>query len=665
MAAQDTGTTEQMRARARASHGAGRLEEAEQFYRRILDAAPGDLDARHMLGVLCLEQDRAAEALEIITPLLHEVPDHADIRAHHGLTLQTLGRTEEALADFDRALAIRPDNALTLLFRGNLLLEAGRAGDALESYDRLLQIAPGYDEAWFRRGAALWLMERFEDALASYRNALQINPNRFGAAFNSGTTLLKLERYDEAQAAFEKAAALAPDHRYLLGAMAGAVSGACDFGRWKGLRAPMIEAVKDRTAIVAPLTFMPFCDDGALRRTCSESFAADRVAPSITPLWTSELYTHDRIRIAYLSSDFYQHATAELIAGLIETHDREAFDVTAVSFSRDDASPLRQRIVKAFDHFEDVRAASDADVARWLRTREIDIVVDLKVHTEGARAGILAHRPCPVQVNYLGYPGTLGAPWLDYVIGDAVVLPFRDQDFYSEKIVHLPHCYQVNDARRAIAESAPSRADAGLPAKAFVFCCFNAAWKITPRVFDVWMRLLKAVPGSVLWLLEDNLSMPEHLRAEAGARGVDAARLVFAPRAEPASHLARHRLADLFLDTLPYGAHTTASDALWAGLPVLACLGRQFDGRVAASLLETIGLPELVTASLDDYEALALALAREPERLAGLRARLAANRLLSPLYDVARFTRAIEAAYRCMMEISRRGDKPQGFAVPA
>ena len=656
---------EALRAQAHAQHGARRLEEAEQSYRRILDVVPDDLEARHMLGVLRLEQDRAQEALEIMAPLLGEAPDHADLRTHHGLALQTLGRTDEALAGFDRALAIKPDNALTLLFRGNLLLDAGRVEDALVSYDRLLQIAPGYDEAWFRRGAALWLMERFEDALASYRNALAINPSRFGAAFNSGTTLLKLERYDEALAVFEQAAVLAPGHRYLLGAMAGAVSGACDFGRWKGLRAPMIEAVRDRTALIAPLTFMPFCDDGAVRRACSESFAADQVPASITPLWTGERYAHDRIRIAYLSSDFYQHATAELIAGLIETHDRGTFDVTAVSFSRDDGSPLRQRIIKAFDHFKDVRAMTDADVARWLRVQEIDIAVDLKVHTEGARAGILAHRPCPVQVNYLGYPGTIGAPWLDYIIGDAVVLPFSDQNFYNEKIVHLPHCYQANDARRAIAESVPGRAEAGLPQKAFVFCCFNAAWKITPAIFDVWMRLLKAVPGSVLWLLEDNLSMPGHLRAEAGARGVDVARLVFAPRAEPASHLARHRLADLFLDTLPYGAHTTASDALWTGLPLLTCLGRRFDGRVAASLLKTIGLSELVTTSLDEYEALALALARDPERLAGLRARLAANRLSSPLYDVAKFTRYLEAAYRCMMEVSRQGGKQQGFAVPA
>jgi len=298
-----------------------------------------------------------------------------------------------------------------------------------------------------------------------------------------------------------------------------------------------------------------------------------------------------------------------------------------------------------------------------LRNGEFDIAIDLKGHTEGARPGILAHRPCPVQAGYLGYPGTIAAPWLDYIIADALVLPFSDQAFYSEKIVHLPHCYQVNDSTRVIATETPTRRAAGLPAEDFVFCCFNAAWKITPAVFDVWMRLLATVPGSVLWLLEDNAVMPGHLCAAAVARGIEPARLVFAPRLPSAEHLARHRLADLFLDTLPYNAHTTASDALWAGLPVLTSLGTQFDGRVAASLLQAVGLPELVTHNIADYEALALALAQDPTRLAGLRARLAANRLSSPLYDTDRFRTAIEAAYLHMMEISHARRAPESFTV--
>ena len=656
---------EKLHAKARELHAAGQLEEAEHLYRRIVELHRTDLEARYRIGVVRLQQDRAAEALAILEPLVAEAPGNADIRTQCGLARQELGQRDDALADFDQALALNPNNALTLLYRGNLLTASGLFSDALENYDRLLILAPGYDEAWFRRGSTLWLMDRFDEALASYARALELNSARFSAVFNSGTVLLKLERYDQAFVAFEKARSLAPDHRYVLGGAASALLGACDLARWDEYQSLVVDAIRNRRAVIAPLTFLPFCDDGTLRRVCGENFVADRIPPLGAPLWTGRHYAHGRIRIAYLSADFCQHATAELIAGLIERHDRTRFEVAAISFGRDDGSALRARLMKGFDRFEDVRARSDAEVAALLRDGEFDIAIDLKGHTEGSRPGILAHRPCPVQVHYLGYPGTIAAPWLDYIIGDAVVLPFDHQPFYSEKIVHLPHCYQVNDSTRTIAAETPMRSDAGLPPEDFVFCCFNAAWKITPAIFDIWMRLLAKVEGSVLWLLEDNDAMPGHLRTAAAARGIDPARLVFAPRAPSAAHLARHRLADLFLDTLPYNAHTTASDALWAGLPVLTCLGAQFDGRVAASLLRAIGLPELVTRTMDAYEALALALARDPVRLANLRARLSANRLSSPLYDTDRFHVSLEAAYLRMLEISRNNGLPESFTVSA
>jgi predicted O-linked N-acetylglucosamine transferase (SPINDLY family) len=654
---------EKLRLKAGDLHNAGRLEEAEQVYRRILELHRTDQGARYAIGVIRLQQGHAAEALMLLEPLAAEAPRNGDMLCQCGKARQALGRHEEALRDFERALEVNPNNALALFYRGDLFGEMGQAQEALQSYERLLQIAPGYGEAWFRRGNLLWQMERLEEAWTSFRRALDCDPARFSAAFNCGTVLLKLERFDEAFAAFEQAAALAPQQPYLLGGLAAAVLGGCDLQRWPGVQARVTEAVRDKAAVIVPLDFLPFGDDAALRRRCSETFVADRVPQPAGPLWTGRPRDHDRVRIAYLSADFRQHATAELIAGLIAAHDRTRFEVGAVSFGRDDGSALRARLAGSFDWFEDVRLKSDRDVALRLKDKEIDIAVDLKGHTQDSRPGILAHRPCPVQVNYLGYPGTIGAPWLDYILADARVLPFDRQAFYSEKIVHLPHCYQANDATRAIGET-PSRAEAGLPAEGFVFCCFNAAWKITPTMFDAWMRVLPAVPDSVLWLLDDNQTARRNLAAAAAARGVDPARLVFAPRIASAAHLARHRLADLFLDTLLYNAHTTASDALWAGLPVLTCLGTQFDGRVAASLLETIGLPELVAHNMEDYEALALALARDPARLKALRTRLAENRRTSPLYDTDRFRRSLEAAFLRMMEISRAGQAPQSFAVP-
>jgi predicted O-linked N-acetylglucosamine transferase (SPINDLY family) len=653
---------EQWRARAAELHAQGQLDEAAQCYQRVLDLWRSDREARYRIGVIRLQQGRATDALVFLEPLADETPQDADILSQRGRARQDEGRLGEALEDFERALRLQPSNALALLYRAGLLADMGELEAALLSYGRLLQVAPSYDEGWFRHGSLLWRMERLEEALAGYRRALELNPKRFGAAFNSGTILLKLERYGQALAMFEAARAMAPDHPYLLGGLASAVQGACDFTRWEDLQRQAIQAVEQGSSVLAPLVFLPFCDDGLLRRRCSEMFVADRVPAPSAPLWTGAPYRHERIRIAYLSADFRQHATAELIAGLIERHDRARFEVIAVSFGSDDGSAMRARLVKAFDRFEDVRLKSDSDVAQWLKDNEIDIAIDLKGHTEESRPGILSHRPCPVQASYLGYPGTIGAAWLDYILADARVLPFDHQLFYSEKIVHLPHCYQVNDATRAIGET-PTRTRAGLPDEGFVFCCFNAAWKITPAMFDVWMRLLKSVPDSVLWLLDDNATAKRNLELAAAARGVDPARLIFAPRVPPAVHLARHRLADLFLDTLPYNAHTTASDALWAGLPVITCQGAQFDGRVAASLLQTVGLGELVTHSMEDYERLALELARDPARLSALKTKLAANRHSSPLFDTDAFRRGIETAYWRMLEIAQNGRAPESFTV--
>jgi len=615
-----------------------------------------------MMAVMQLRQGRAEEALGLLSALCAEAPGDVDIRTHHGLAQQGLGRHEAALADFDQALALNPGAALVLLYRGDALAGLGRAGDALASYERLIQIAPRFDEAWFGRAAALWLLGRAEEALGSYRQCQALNPGRFSAAFNIGTSLLKLDRYDEALAAFEQAQALAPDHPYLPGAMAAAVLGGCDLERWPQMQDRLIEAVRSAKAVVPPLTFLPFCDDGDLRRACSAAFVTDRVPQMPAPLWTGARYDHRPIRIAYLSGDFHQHATSELIAGLIERHDRAQFQVTGISFSKEDGSAIRKRIVAAFDDFRDVRTLPDREVAQWLRDNEFDIAVDLKGHTEGSRPGILAYRPCPVQVNWLGYPGTIGADFLDYIVGDPVVLPFAHQPWYSEKIVHLPHSYQSND-HRAIADEPQTRVAQGLPEQGFVFCCFNAGWKINPAMFEIWMRLLAAVPGSVLWLLDDNDTARRNLRQAAAGRGIDPDRLVFAPRVQPANHLARHRLANLFLDTLPYNAHTTASDALWACVPLVTCRGSQFDGGVAASLLATIGLPELVTETLEDYEALALDLARDPQRLAGLRGRLAEKWLSSPLFDIGRFCTGIELAYLQMVNRSRAGLPPESFAI--
>ena len=385
--------------------------------------------------------------------------------------------------------------------------------------------------------------------------------------------------------------------------------------------------------------------------------------PAYPPLWQGEAYAHDRLRVAYLSADFNEHPTAYLTAGLFEQHDRSRFEITALSFGQNDNSPARRRLEAAFEHFIDVRDNSDQEIAALMRRSEIDIAVDLMGFTKDHRLGVLARRAAPVQVNYLGYPGTTGAPYMDYILADATVIPEDHDAFYAERVVRLPGTYQINDNRRAVGQRTPTRGECGLPQNAFVFCCFNNPQKIMPEIFDIWMRLLRATEGSVLWLFAGNAKAAANLRLEAAKRGVAPERLIFAPKASVADHLARHRLADLCLDTLPYNAHTTASDALWAGLPVLTCLGETFAGRVAASLLKAIGLDALITHTLPEYEALALRLARDPVYLATLRDRLIRNRDGSFLFDTQSATRHIETAYQTMADIARRHEKPRSFAV--
>jgi protein O-GlcNAc transferase len=678
-------------------HQEGQLTQAEALYLQILRNQPDHFDARHLLGVVRHQQGRSAEALELVGAALATRPKSVRALSNHGLILYALRRYEEALASFNKALAIEPDFVDALNNRGNTLQRLKRSEEALASFDKVLAVAPDHVDALNNRGNALQGLKRYEDALASYERALALRPSYPDALYNRGSALKalgrhgeavasydqalalrpdhaetlfgrgdalhELKRYADAIASYEKAIALRPDHPYAFSGLAESALAICDWRRTAGLGGRLEALVAERKAIVNPFTLIRLSDNPSLHLQCARAFIADKICAKPAALWDGERWSHERIRVAYLSADFHRHATAYLIAELIERHDRARFDVLGVSFGRDDGSDIRRRLVAAFDSFRDVRAQSDRDIAKLLRACEVDIAVDLKGYTQDSRPEIFAFRPAPIQAGYLGYPGTMGADFIDYIIADKFVAPLDQAERYSEKIVLLPHCYQCNDSKRVIAAASLSRQAAGLPEDGFVFCCFNNNYKITAPVFGIWMRLMRAVPGSVLWLLGENADAESNLRRQAQARGVDAARLIFAGRLPVAEHLARHRLADLFLDTLPYNAHTTASDALWAGLPVLTCKGKAFAARVASSLLLAVGLPELVTGSLAEYEVLALRLATDPPMLRDVRAKLARHRLTHPLFDAQRFCRHIEAAYAAMWEIWQRGEPPRSFAV--
>ena len=686
-------------ARALAAHQQGDLDTAQRLYREILGTHPTHFDALHLLGVIALQRGQLADALALIRQAIALQPASAPAHDHLGLCLQDLGRLQEALAAYDRALVLDAGLPSALNNRGTLLLVLKRPQDAvrdleaacrqapqapggwvnlcaaqralrqfevaLASAERALALDARLPEAWLARGNVLAESNRLADALASYTNALALRPADQKALSAKGQVLRMLKRHGEAADCFAQLLALAPDYPEALGALLFARLNACDWTGHAALTLAVEQGSIQGRQVVSPFALLTMSDSPAAQLRCAQTYAAAVLPVPGESLWKGERYRHPRIRVAYLSADFHEHATAYLMAELFEQHDRTRFEVTGISFGPDDHSPMRQRLLRGFDDFVDVRGLDDAGVARLIREREIDVAVDLKGYTQDSRPAILAWRPAPVQVNYLGYPGSMGVPWIDYIVADRHVIPPGQEGFYAEQVVRLPHCYQVNDAHRPNGAGSLSRTDAGLPAQGFVFCCFNNNFKITPPVFAVWMHLLQQVPGSVLWLLQDNSDAAANLRRATAQAGVDPARLVFAQRAPLAAHLDRHRLADLFLDTWPYGAHTSASDALWCGLPVLTRTGNSFASRVAASLLQAVGLPELVTHSLEGYAALALRLAQDSRQMADIKNRLLAQALRSPLFDGAAFRQSLEQAFVTMHGRASQGLPPKGFDLQA
>jgi predicted O-linked N-acetylglucosamine transferase (SPINDLY family) len=641
----------------------GRFADGVDFSRRALAADPQRARAHNLLGMALVRLGQPQEALASFDAAIACTPELADAHGNRGDVLAELGRPAEAVESYDRALRIYPDSMENWCNRGAALLDLGRHVDALACYDRAIALKPDFAEAHFNRGSALNRLARYEEALLAYERALTLRPDLVEALFDRGGILVRFERHGEAIACYERVLAIAPHYPEAAEELANCHLLTCDWNKTARFARDLSGRIADGRSVISPFMLLGFPATAAELLTCTERFVAHKLQklPKVPRPRTAG--HGGKIRLAYLSADFRHHATAYLVAGLFELHDRDRFDVIGMSFGPDDRSEVRARLVRGFDRFVDVSSASDREAVKLLHELDVDIVVDLKGHTAGARLAILAARPAPLQVSYLGYPGTMGVDFIDYVIADRIVLPLVQQPFYPEKIVHLPDSYQINDSKRQIASRIPARRELGLPEQAFVFCCFNNNWKINAAMFDIWMRLLRAVDGSVLWLFRSNDLATANLRVEAKARGVDPARLVFAPFLDLPDHLARLKRAELFLDTLPCNAHTTASDALWAGLPVLTCIGGTFAGRVAASLLNGAGLPELVTSSLDEYEALALKLARDPPLLQSIQRKLEQNRQSCPLFDTDRFRRHIEAAYATMWEMHRRGESPRSFSV--
>ena len=654
--------TESLLQNAQRMHRAGNFAEASRLYAEVLRLDPRQFEALCALGFLRFQAAQYHEAERLMGRAVEINPRVAEAYFIQGCCLHRLNRIEDALTAFGHAVANKPGYVEALINRGAALMALNRPAEALKDFRMVLAVSPAIAGVWSNCGGILQNLNRHEEALACFDRALAIDPDLTEALANRGAALLALKRFGEAAHAFEKLLSVHPELPDVQGHLVFCRLQCCDWRHLTQDRADIASDVAAGKSVIQPLINARLSDSPADQMQCARIFAR-RWPASPNALWRGEPYHHAKIRVAYISADFCDHATSWLAAGLFEHHDKSRFETLAVSLFADDGSEMRARTRTAFDAFIDAERKTDAEIAGFLHRMEVDIAVDLMGFASGCRPGILALRPAPIQVNYLGYPGTMGASYVDYILADRIVIPDEHRRFYTEKIAILPDTYQCNDSKRRIAETTPSRAEAGLPAQGFVFCCFNDPSKITPEIFGVWMRLLKDVDGSVLWLLENNPEATRNLRREAEARAVDGSRLIFAPHMKLAEHLARHRLADVFLDTLPYGAHTTASDSLWAGVPVLTCMGTSFAGRVAASLLHAIAMPELITNSLEDYAALALKLAREQTELAAIRTKLAGNRDTCPLFDTVRFTRNFEAALATMHRRQQNGESRGHFAV--
>ena len=663
-----------------ALHREGLFVSAAAIYRKILALEPRNADAFHLLGLIALQTSSPQEAALLISQAIEinsnvanyysnlasaliELKqfeaaisnckkalllknDFAEAYTNLGLALRELKKFELAIECYDKAIALSPNLAEAYSNKAIVLLELKQFEAAMTNCNMAIELKPEFVSAYLNRGIALHALKLFDAAVASYDKAISLNPDYAEAYNNKGSVLEELKLHAEALVNYQTAINLKPNIEYLFGTTLHVKMQICD---WKNYSEKVLELrlkIQANEKASPCLTVLALNTSLADQQKAAFTWSMDKY-PENSALGTIiKRPSKQKIRIGYYSADFYNHATSYLMAELFEKHDKNNFELIAFSFNAKSKDHMYSRVFQAFDQFIDVTYMSDKEVAQISRELSIDIAIDLKGFTQNERMGIFSFKVAPIQVSYLGYPGTLGVTHIDYLIADKTLIPQESQKFYTEKIIYLPNTYQVNGRNRVIASTHFARQELGLPEDAFVFCCFNNNYKINPVVFDSWVKILLAIDKSVLWLLEDNHIASSNLRKEAEIRGLSSARLIFAKRMDMPTHLARHKLADLFLDTLPCNAHTTASDSLWTGLPVLTCVGETFASRVAASLLFSIGLPELVTETLSEYESLAIELAKNPVKLKKIKDKLEKNRLITPLFNSSLFTKHIEQAYK-------------------
>ena len=675
------------------------LESAELYLKQALKLQSNNPHVLRLLGVVCAQRKQYPDALKYLNDALKALPKNSlvlsnlgnvflelkeygnaldaydksikidstyeEAWSNKGYLLHELNRFDEAIAHFDKALSLKPDYAEGWSNKGNTLNELNRFDEAIAHYDKALNLKPEYAEAWMNKGTALNKLKRYDEAFAHYDKALNLKPDFAVAWSYKGTALNELNRYDEAIAHFDKALSLKPDIDWVWGDLLHTKLKICD---WTGLTESLESISKKVMAnekVSRAFSLLTFSDDAFLHKKCSETYAQAKYPSNTTLGSTLKPPKKEKIRIAYFSPDFRNHPVSFLTAELFEIHDRSRFEVFAFSLQKAPiGDEMNIRLKKGFDRFIDVDNISDPDIAQLAKELEIDIAIDLAGQTQDSRTQIFSYRAAPIQVNWLGYPGTIGADYIDYIVADKTIIPPKFRDFYSEKVISLPDTYIVDDSKRIASSRVFTREEFGLPKNSFVFCCFNNSYKFNPQVLDGWSRILLSAKNSVFLIAENNERFKINITNEFEKRGINSMRIIFAPRVElMADHLARYSVTDLFLDTHPYNAHSTAIDSLKAGTPVLTLMGQSFASRVAASLLNAVGLPELITSTQEEYEKLAIELALNPKKLADTKMKLTNNRLTTPLFDTPLFTKNLEAAYIKMMDRYQADLQPDHICI--
>ena len=611
------------------AHQKGKVQEAERLYHEILKAQPAHAYANHNLGVL----------------------------------LNSLGRLNEAEECYKKSLKIKPEFLEAYYNLGITLQLLGRFNDAELNYKKAIELKPNFADAHNNLGVILKDLSRFNEAEISYKNAIKFKSNYAEAYSNLGEVQKLLGKETDALINFKYAYDLKPDLDYLLGALLYLKMNNCEWDNLSEYISKLRNQINNGKKASPPFSLLGLIDDPNIHRKAAEIFSNDRFPKSDIFPNIKHYYDHKKIKIGYFSADFWNHPTSYLTAELYENHDRNFFEVHAFSFGLNTNDEFNTRIKEGVDHFHDVSKISDYEVVKLARSLEIDIAIDMKGFTGMNRQRIFAMSAAPIQISYLGYPGTMATSYIDYLIADHTLIPKEKQKHYSEKIIYMPNSYQPNLSKNFTFKSLISRKEMELPETGFVFCCFNNQSKITPTIFAGWMNILKATDESVLWLFANNINARKNLKKEAIKSGINEDRLIFAQPMTNKEHLKRIQLADLFIDTFPCNAHTTTSDALKMGLPVLTCIGETFASRVAASLLNAVKLPEMITTSQDEYESLAIKLATDPKKMKHVKDKLVKNLTKSTLYDAPLYTRNLEVAYSIMYKSYQAGLNPDDIEI--